>query len=78
MAESRPRWFLHLLQRIRKRVETVIGQLEQRFGLANVRARDSWHLTNRIARKILAHTLAVSFNLKLGREPSQLDGLVSP
>lgn len=77
MAESRPPWFLRLLQRVRKRVETVISQLEQRFGLATTRARDPWHLTNRIARKILAHTLAVSFNLRLGREPLQFDGLVT-
>jgi hypothetical protein len=77
MAESRPRWFLRLLQRVRKRVETVISQLEQRFGLATMRARDPWHLTNRVVRKMLAHTLAVSFNLRLGREPLQFDGLVT-
>ncbi len=77
MAESRPRWFLRLLQRVRKRVETVISQLEQRFGLAVLRARDPWHLTNRVARKILAHTFAVWLNLRLGREPLQFDGLVT-
>ena len=77
MTEARPRWWLRLLQRVRKRVETVISQLEQRFGLACTRARDPWHLTNRVARKILAHTLAVSFNLRLGREPLQFDGLVT-
>jgi hypothetical protein len=77
MAESRPRWFLRLLQRVRKRVETVISQLEQRFGLATMRARDTWHLTNRVARKTLAHTLAVLFNLRLGRESLQFDGLVT-
>lgn len=77
MAEPRPRWFLCLLQRVRKRVETVIGQLEQRLGLALIRARDPWHLTNRVARKILAHTFAVSLNQCLGREPLQFDGLVT-
>jgi hypothetical protein len=77
MAEPRPRWFLRLLQRVRKRVETVIGQLEQRFGLATIRARDAWHLTNRVARKLLAHTFGVSLNLRLGREPLQFDGLVN-
>lgn len=77
MAESRPRWFLRLLQRVRKRVETVISQLEQRFGLATLRARDPWHLTNQVARKILAHTLAIWLNLRLEREPLQFDGLVT-
>lgn len=77
MAESRPRWFLRLLRRVRKRIETVISQLEQRFALATMRARDPWHLTNRIARKLLAHTLAVAFNLRLGREPLQFDGLIT-
>jgi hypothetical protein len=76
MTEPRPRWFLRLLQRVRKRVETVISQLEQRFGLAIMRARDPWHLTNRVARKILAHTFAVSLNQRLGREPLQFDELV--
>ena len=77
MDESRPGWFLRLLQRVRKRAETVISQLEQRFGLAIMRARDPWHLTNRVARKILAHTFAVSLNLHLGREPLHFDGLVT-
>lgn len=70
-------WFLRLLQRVRNRVDTVIGQLEQRFGLALIRVRDPWHLTNRVARKILAHTFAVSLNRCLGREPLQFDGLVT-
>ena len=77
MAESRPRWFLRLMQRVRTRVETVIGPLEQRFGLSVMRARDLWQLTNRVARKVLAHTFAVSLNRRLGREPLQFDGLVA-
>lgn len=77
MNEPRPRWWLRLLRRVRKRIETVIGQLAQRFGLAVIRARDPWHLTNRIARKVLSHTLAVALNLRAGREPLQLDELVT-
>ena len=42
MIEPRPRWWLKLLRRVRKRVETVISQLEQRLGLAKTRARDAW------------------------------------
>ena len=77
MKERRPRWWLKLLRRLRKRVETVISQLEQRFGLAKTRARDGWHLTNQVTRKLLAHTLGVWLNLHQGREPLELDGLVT-
>ena len=77
MQESRPRWWLHLLGRVRKRIETVISQLEQQFGLATTRARDVWHLTNQVTRKILAHTLGVWLNLQQGREPLELDDLVT-
>jgi hypothetical protein len=77
MTERRPRWWLKLLRRLRKRIETVISQLEQRFGLAKTRARDVWHLTNQVTRKLLAHTLGVWLNLHQGREPLELDGLVT-
>lgn len=75
-AERRPRWWLRLLRRLRKRIETVISPLEQRFGLAKTRARDVGHLTNQVTRKLLAHTLGVWLNLQQGREPLALDGLV--
>jgi hypothetical protein len=39
--------------------------------------RDLWHLQHRIIRKILAHTLAVVFNLQLGRQPLDFDGLLA-
>jgi hypothetical protein len=62
---------------VRKRIETVISQLEQQFGLATTRARDVWHLTNQVTRKILAHTVGVWLNLQQGREPLERDGLVT-
>ena len=77
MIEPRPSWWLKLLRRVRKRVETVISQLEQRFGLAKTRARDAWHLTNQVTRKLLAHTVGVWLNIQQGREPLQLDGVVT-
>lgn len=77
MKERRPRWWLKLLQRVRKRIETVIGQLEQRVGLAKTRARDAWHLTHQVTRKLLAHTVGVWLNLRQGREPLDLDGLLA-
>jgi hypothetical protein len=77
MKERRPRWWLKLLRRLRKRIETVSSQLEQHFGLATIRARDAWHLTNRVTRKVLAPTVGVWLNLQQGREPLELDGLVT-
>ena len=58
-------------------VETVIGQLQDRFGILNVQARDLWHLTSRFARKFLAHTVACYLNIKHERPPLQFDGLVA-
>ena len=76
MTERRPQWWLRLLRRLRKRIETVISQLEQQFGLARMRARDAWHLTNRVTRALLAHTMGVTLNLRLGRSPLDLDNLL--
>jgi hypothetical protein len=75
--EPRPRGWSKLSQRVRKRIETVIGQLEQRFNLAKTRARDVWHSTNPVTRKPLAHTMGVWLNLRQGREPLDLDGLLA-
>ena len=44
---------------LRRRIETVFGQLVDRFNAKVRRARDLWHLTVRWFRKILAHTVAV-------------------
>ena len=62
MRDNRERHWVKLLVKTRRLVETVIGQLSERFHLQNVRARDLWHLTNRINRKLLAHTLAFWIN----------------
>ena len=51
----------------RRLVETVIGQLSSRFNIERNWARDVWHLTNRLWRKILSHTVAFCLNSSLGR-----------
>lgn len=71
-----PQWVRQLVT-TRRLVETVIGQLTERFHIQKVRARDLWHLTSRISRKILAHTMGVFLNTMLGREPLQFDGLIA-
>ena len=62
MKDNRERHWVKLLVKTRRLVETVIGQLSERFHLQSVRARDLWHLTNRINRQLLAHTLAFWIN----------------
>jgi hypothetical protein len=59
----------------RRLVETVIGQLSQQFHIEKVRARDLWHLTNRIGRKVLAHTVGMMVNKILGNPPLQFECL---
>jgi hypothetical protein len=62
MKENRARHWVKLLVKTRRLVETLIGQLGERFNFETVRARDLWHLTSRINRKLLAHTVAFWLN----------------
>ena len=55
------------ISRWRQPVETVIGHLCHWFDLERVWARDLWHLTSRLARKLLAHTVLVFLNQQQGR-----------
>jgi hypothetical protein len=62
---------------IRRLVETVGNQFAQRFEIKKVWARDIWHLTNRICRKILAHTFCVLFCLRDGLNSLSFDKLIT-
>jgi hypothetical protein len=77
MQDDCPPHLRNLMSNIRRRIETVVGQLSERLHIEKVWARDIWHLTNRIARKLLAHTVAVFINRQFGREPLQFDGLLA-
>ena len=61
---------------LRYLIDTVFGQLTERFHVKSVWAKDLWHLTSRIYRKVLAHTLAIIINMEQGNKPLQLDKLV--
>ena len=52
------RWPAWLVQ-IRRRIETVLSQLVERYHAKRVRARDEWHLIARWLRKLASHTVAV-------------------
>ena len=73
MIDSRGKDFSRWLTSTRRLVETVIGQLSQQFHIEKVRARDLWHLTNRIGRKVLAHTVGIVVNKLLGNPPLQFE-----
>jgi hypothetical protein len=57
------------LTRLRWRIETVAAQLVERFHLKRIWARDAWHLTSRVLRKVLSHTIAVCLCLERGYPP---------
>lgn len=65
------------ITRIRYRIETVFSQLCERFSVKRVWARDLWHLSSRLLRKVLAHTLAVVLNREQGHEPLRLAELLT-
>lgn len=69
-----PAW----LTAVRRRIETVISQLVERYRAKRVRARDLWHLGSRWLRKILSHTVAVLLCQEAGlSSPLRFSGLLS-
>jgi hypothetical protein len=57
------------LTRMRWRIETVAAQLVGRYQLKRIWARDAWHLTSRVLRKVLSHTIAVFLCVERGLKP---------
>lgn len=74
--DPHPRWSARL-SRVRYRIDTVFGQLVDRCAVKRVWARDRWHLSSRLLRKVLMHTLAVLLNVALGTPPLQIAQVVS-
>lgn len=66
-----------VLSRVRWRIETVAAQLVERYHLKRIWARDAWHLTSRILRKVLSHTIAVFLCLERGYPPLQFNRLLA-
>jgi hypothetical protein len=65
-----------VLNRVRWRIETVAAQFVARYRLKRVWARDAWHLTSRVLRKVLSHTIGVLLCTERGYEPLQLARLL--
>ena len=62
---------------IRYRIETVFSQLCERLSVKRVWARDLWHLSSRLLRKVLTHTVMVALNREQGHEPLRLAELLT-
>lgn len=67
-----PRSLVHM----RRRIETVFGQLVERYHAKKVWARDRWHLASRWWRKVLSHTVAVLLCQQQGLSPLPFSELV--
>lgn len=65
------------LTRKRYRIETVFGQLVQRFQARQIWARDAWHLCSRWLRVILAHCVGVFLCQQTGLSPLRFSELVN-
>ena len=76
MPDPRPPAWVKLLLRTRRLIETIIGQLVERFSIEKVWARDLWHLTSRLNRKLLAHTLCRWLN-RHSLDPLRFEQLVT-
>lgn len=76
MKEDRPSVFINWMLSTRRWVETVMGQLSERFNIERVRAKDLWHQASGFWRKLLAHTVCIRISLIQGHEPLQFDRLM--
>jgi hypothetical protein len=68
-----PRWLIGK----RRRIETVLGQLVERYRIKRVWARDVWHLWSRWLRTVVSHTFAVLLCQQRGLSPLQFDKLLT-
>lgn len=62
MKDPRPKHFVQSIMNVRRRIESVIGQLVERFKIQSIKAKDVWHLATKTGRKVLAHTFAFLIN----------------
>ena len=76
MRDERSKSFQNWILAARRLIETVIGQLTERFHIEKILARDLWHHCSRFWRKLLAHTTCIALSLENGGEPLQFERLV--
>ena len=76
MNDNRNPEFVRWILSTRRLVETVIGQLTERFKINKIRVKTCFHLQARIARKLLSHSLATIITKKLGLDVTNLNGII--
>jgi len=78
MKDHRPKEFISQIMNVRRKVETVIGQLTERFNIQSIRAKDTWHLMMKVGRKVFAHTLCFLINQSVNADsPLQIEKLLA-
>jgi hypothetical protein len=77
MTPTQPRGLVRACARWRKVVETVGSQWTEHCAVARIRVHDLWHFQQRLMRKIVAHTVGVFLHLQMGRQPLDLDGILT-
>ena len=70
-----PAWSAHL-SRLRYRIDTVFGQLVERFHIKRIWAHDTWHAWSRLLRKFLSHTIGVIIATSTTGRPLQLQAVL--
>jgi hypothetical protein len=77
MQDSRPKSFVYQLMNIRRRVETTIGQLVERFKIQAIRAKDMWHLMTKALRIVISHSICFIINKTINPDkPLQLENIL--
>ena len=77
MLKQIPKSLNSLIVKFRKRIETCISQLTERFSVASTKARSYHGFIGRLNRKILSYTVALFFNYLLVNERfTQLELLI--
>jgi len=64
------------LSRPRYRINTVFSQLTERYSMKRMWARDMRHLSRRVLRKVLSHTVSFVLNHQMGNPPLELSRLL--
>jgi hypothetical protein len=76
MDDTRNPAFVSWIVSTRRLIETVIGQLTERFKINKIRVKTYFHLQARIARKLLSHSLATLAAKNLGLDHTNLNGII--
>jgi len=65
------------LSAVRYRLETVNGQLAERYNIKRTWAKDLWHLCHRLIRKVLSHTVMAWVTFRAGWPLLSFDRLLA-